>query len=214
MNEDEDAQLLGLGPERVEHWIGELLPGDTRADRRATKPQLLHAMDELLHGQIRVLKRHRGEGDEAVRVVRAELRKLVVLDADDFGCKIALRAVPVRVDTERLHVDALLVHLPDAPLAHLVDPRAALLCHRSAAHRERFRYDAVRMHVDGFDALPADFHDAATTRRLRLGFALRTRSLQRAHGVSQLAAGKSDIGHRDGSVFDQIAMRVHVRLPG
>src|SRR5437762_12560316 len=40
MDEDEHAELLGLGPERVEHRIGKFVAGDARADGGATQPQL------------------------------------------------------------------------------------------------------------------------------------------------------------------------------
>ena len=63
-----DAQLLGLGPERVELRIGDLLAGDVAADRRAAQPSFLTPCLELLGGQIRILQRNRGEGDEAVGV--------------------------------------------------------------------------------------------------------------------------------------------------
>src|SRR5207247_2337812 len=66
MDEDEHAELLGLGPERIELRIADLLAVDAAADAGAAQPVLLHAVLELLGGQIGILQRHRREGDEAV----------------------------------------------------------------------------------------------------------------------------------------------------
>jgi len=65
---------------------------------------------QLLGGEVRVLQRHRREGDEALRVRRAGLGELLVLDLDDLSRDVAVRRVPIRIDAERLDVDALLVH--------------------------------------------------------------------------------------------------------
>ena len=61
-------------------------------------------------GEVGILQRHRGEGDEALRVRRADLGELLVLDPDRPLRATSRSAVPVRVDAERLDVDALLVH--------------------------------------------------------------------------------------------------------
>src|SRR6059036_743150 len=72
MDEDQDAELLGLRPERVELRVGELVAGDARADGGAAEPELLHPVDELLHREVRKLERDRREGDETIRILRAE----------------------------------------------------------------------------------------------------------------------------------------------
>src|SRR5262249_60383526 len=56
MNEDEHAELLRLGPERMKLRIGELVVGDARADGGAAEPELLDPVDQLLHRQIRELE--------------------------------------------------------------------------------------------------------------------------------------------------------------
>src|SRR5207245_2370496 len=107
MNEDQDPELLGLGPEGVELRIGELIAGDTRADGGAAEAELLHALDELLHRQVGELERDRREGNETIGILRAEPGERFVLDLDHLGDDVAFGPIPRRVDAERLHVDAL-----------------------------------------------------------------------------------------------------------
>src|SRR5262249_53838726 len=66
MQEDQDAELLGLGPDRVEFGIGELLSRDAAADRQAAQPQGLDRVFELLDGKLGVLQCDRRKGDKAV----------------------------------------------------------------------------------------------------------------------------------------------------
>src|SRR5207244_8447175 len=47
MHEDQHAELLGLGPERVELGVGELQALDAAADRGAAQAELLHDVLEL-----------------------------------------------------------------------------------------------------------------------------------------------------------------------
>src|SRR5207245_4242968 len=114
VDEDERAELLGLGPERMESRIAELLAVDAAADGGAAQPVLLQTGLELLGREVRVLQRHRGEGDEAIRVRRAGLGELLVLERDEPAGDVTIGLVPVRIDAERLDVDALLVHGPQA----------------------------------------------------------------------------------------------------
>src|SRR5439155_47531 len=81
---------------------------DAAADAGAAQPVLLHAVLELLGGQIGILQRHRREGDEAVGMGGAGLAELRILDLTDLPGEIALGLVPVRVDAERLDVVAAL----------------------------------------------------------------------------------------------------------
>ena len=167
MDEDENPELLGLGPERMKLRVGELVVGDARADGGAAEPELLHAVDELLHRQVRELEGHRREGDEAVRVPRAELGEPLVLDLDHPGDDVALGAVPRGVDAERLHVDTLRVHLADASLADLADPGPAMVVDLAPQERVRLRDHAVRVHVDGLRSATAHHHRAAPAARHR-----------------------------------------------
>src|SRR5271165_2082193 len=49
-----------------------------------------------------MLQGHRRKGDEAIGCRGAELRQLFVLDLDQFGRRVALGAIPIGVDAERL----------------------------------------------------------------------------------------------------------------
>src|SRR2546421_7544525 len=53
-----------------------LLALDAAADRRAAQAELLHAVLELAHGEIRVLQRDAREGDKTLAVVGADLGEL------------------------------------------------------------------------------------------------------------------------------------------
>ena len=57
-----------------------------------------------------MLHRHGGEGDEAVRMRGDQLGELLVLQLDQRLGLVAVGVVPERIDADRLHVDALLVH--------------------------------------------------------------------------------------------------------
>ena len=59
MHEDDDAQLVRLGPERIELRIRQRLAVDVAADRRAAQPELLDAVLELLRREVRELQRNR-----------------------------------------------------------------------------------------------------------------------------------------------------------
>src|SRR6266567_415369 len=114
MDEDEDAELLGLRPERVKLRVAQLLLVDAPADGSPAQPVLLDSFLQLLGREVRVLESDRGEGHEALGVRRARLGELLVLGPDELAREIAVRPVPVGIDAERLHVDALLVHRAEA----------------------------------------------------------------------------------------------------
>ena len=111
VHEDEHAELLGLRPERIELRRRGRLAGDVAGDADAAQPQLLDGFLELLDRQIGMLQRHRRQPDEAIRVGRAPLRELLVLNRDDPARQIAVGAVPpAALMAQRLHVDAPFVH--------------------------------------------------------------------------------------------------------
>ena len=94
--------------------IGEFLAGDAAADADAAEAELLDRVLDLLRGEIGILQGGGRERDEAIRVGGAELDQRLVLDPDQLGRGVALGPVPVRIDAERLDVDALRVHRRDA----------------------------------------------------------------------------------------------------
>ena len=96
VDENQAAQLLRLGPERVKLGIGQFLAVHAAADRRAAQPELLHRVIELLGGEVRVLQRDRGKGDEAVRLRRAQRGELLVLQLDELTREVAVGLVPDR----------------------------------------------------------------------------------------------------------------------
>ena len=115
MDEDQRLQLLGLLPERIELGGGDLLALDAAADGSADQAELLHAVLELLGGEVGKLQRHRRVADEAARESLAHLAtSFCALQVEDAAGEIAVGAVPERVDAERLDVDAVLVHVGDA----------------------------------------------------------------------------------------------------
>jgi len=55
VDENQDAKLFGLGPERTKFRIRQLLAIDAAADQRARQSKLLDRMFELLGSEVRVL---------------------------------------------------------------------------------------------------------------------------------------------------------------
>ena len=55
MDENQRAELFGLGPERMEFRIRQLLAIDAAADQRAAQSELPDRNYDLLGGEIRVL---------------------------------------------------------------------------------------------------------------------------------------------------------------
>src|SRR5687767_2661475 len=141
MDEDQNPELFRLCPERMKLLFRELLSGDARSDGRSAQSEFLDAMLELLHGEVRILERHRGKSDETLRVLRAHFGELVVLYPDYLGGEVALRPVPEGIDAQRLDIDALSVHVAYALGPHLVEIRELVVLHLLAHHRVRFRHD-------------------------------------------------------------------------
>lgn len=114
VQEDEGAEFLAFGPERMEAGIGEFLAGDAAGDADAAKTECFDGVFNLLRGEIGVLQGGGGEGDEAVGVGGAEFHQCFVLYLYQLGGDVAFGAVPVGVDAEGFHVDALRIHRGDA----------------------------------------------------------------------------------------------------
>lgn len=99
-------------------------------------------------------------------MLAAPCRQLLVLDAYHGFGHVALGVVPQRIDRQRLHVDALLVHFRDAPRADLADAGTTLLLDSLAEQVKRLLDHAMRVHIDGLHALAAD-HDLAAAAATR-----------------------------------------------
>src|SRR6202023_1024187 len=111
MDENQRAELFGLGPERMEFRIRQLLAIDAAADQRAAQSELPDRNFELLGGEIRVLQGNRRQADEAVRLCRADVGELLILQLDDLTGEVGLGLGPkARVEAEGLEADALLIH--------------------------------------------------------------------------------------------------------
>jgi hypothetical protein len=99
------------------------------------------------------------KGDKSVGRRGAELGQLFVLDLDQLGRRIALRAIPKGVDAERLDVDPLRIHLLDA--VGDVGPQQTRRLQWVIDDRRRLGNDGMGVDVDGLDPLAVD-HDLAS----------------------------------------------------
>ena len=114
---------------------------------------------------------------------------------------VAVGLVPVRIDAERLDVDALLVHRADAVRR---PSTIRSVCRRDLqAHQgHRLGDGAVRVHVDGLHAPAVHHHLAAARRRLRV-------DVRAAH---EIAADEREAGHRAGDFLDEFSASGHAVL--
>ena len=149
-------------------------PQHAAADGGAAQALFLDRGLQLLHGEVGKLQGQRGESPEPIRPRRAQLRQLLVIDLDDRGRRVAVLAVPERIDRQHLHVDRHRVHLletlldDDEMLGNALDRRQHLV--GLVAHQvDGFMKIAVRVNVDGQDALAADLDRQARRLRLRAG---------------------------------------------
>ena len=200
MDEQNRAELFRLGPHRMELGIGEILSLHAAADGGDAQALLLDRGLQLLHCKIRKLQSQRGEGRKAVRPRRAQLGEFFVVHLDDLGRGVAVLAVPERIDRQHLHIDRHRIHfletlLDDDEMLRNALGRRQHLVGRVAHQVERFMEIAVRVNVDGQDALTANLHRQA--RRLRL----------RAGRIEHPATAKSDSG--SGSALQKIPTAGH-----
>ena len=130
---------------------------------------------------------------------RAQLGQFFVLKLDDLASQVALHRVPVRIDADGLHVQALLIHHPQTFFER--HSRLRLVLRRlSARQRDRFRHDAVAVDIHGFHAASAHHHLPAA--RLLTGL------LKLLRGIQQPTADKTDSSHRAG-VFEELSATCH-----
>ena len=174
MDEQHCAEFVRLGPDRMELGIGEVLAQHAAADRGALQPLLLHRGLELLHGEVGILQAERGKGRKAVRSCGAKLRELLVVELrrswpryrgpcryqngliDSTSMSIAMASMPLRrvLDGDEMLLRAL----------GRRDHVASLVAHQ----RDRLVEQAVRVHVDGPDALAVDLDRQSAAPVLRV----------------------------------------------
>src|ERR1700682_4997334 len=73
VDEQNRAELLSLGPDRMEFWIGKILAQHAGADRRAAQPLFLDRRFQLLHCEVGILQTERRKGRKALRARRAKV---------------------------------------------------------------------------------------------------------------------------------------------
>src|ERR1700730_14947673 len=79
MDENQRAELFGLGPERMKFRIRQFLAIDAAADDRAAQSEWGEPNFERLGSEIRVLQGNRRQTDKPVRLCRADLVELLIL---------------------------------------------------------------------------------------------------------------------------------------
>ncbi len=84
VNEQHGAELFRLCPHRVEFGIGKALARDAATDLGAAQAELLHGVLELLHREVGNCRASEAKRGEAVRLRRAQLGELLVLQLDDL----------------------------------------------------------------------------------------------------------------------------------
>src|SRR5207249_6785466 len=90
VDENHHVELFGLGPERMKFGIRELLAVDAAADQRAAQSEPLDRMFKLLSCKIRVLQGNRRQTNEPVRLCRADVGELLVLQFDNLTGEVGL----------------------------------------------------------------------------------------------------------------------------
>src|SRR5262249_22675439 len=100
MDEHERLQFLRLLPERVEPGARDLLACDIAADASTDQSELLHALLELLGGELRKLQRHRRVAHETAGERLAHLRHVDALHIEDAPREVTVGAIPEGIDAE------------------------------------------------------------------------------------------------------------------
>src|SRR5262245_41404047 len=114
VHENQHAQFLAFRPERVKFSVRQFLAGNAAANADAAKPQFLDRVLDLLRSEVRKLQRRRREADETIGMTGTEVDERLVLHLDQLFSRVALGAVPERVDAQRLDIDARPVHVHEA----------------------------------------------------------------------------------------------------
>ena len=181
------AQFLALGPERVEFRVRQFLAGNAAGNADAAKPEFLDRVLDLLRSEVRKLQRRRREADETIGMTGTELDQRLVLHFDQLFGRVALGAVPERVDAQRLDIDARLVHVREA--VPDIRPKQRGCFERVIDQLRGVGNDAVRVHIDGLDPLTGD-DDLPASMRVGVDAPARTG----AGSGGNLAVDKGDAG--------------------
>src|SRR6516225_4273958 len=213
VDEQHRAEFFGLCPDGMEFRIGKLLARDAAADGGSAQAELLHGVFELLRGEVGILQGERSKGGEALRLRRAQLGELLVLQLDDRRRGVTVLAIPERIDGKHFHVDRHGVHLSEA----LGDDDVLVLgavnrdedAPRLFAHQvDRIVKQAVRVNVDRLDPSAID-GDREARRTLLLGTG-RIEHPAAAEGDAGRCAGAfeeaSPGGHRSSPRFPYFAV--------
>src|SRR6476660_6230390 len=120
-----------------------------------------------------------------------ELDQRLVLHFDQLFGRIALGAIPERVDAQRLNIDARLVHVREA--VPDIRPKQRGCFERVIDQLRGVGNDAVRVHIDGLDPLTGD-DDLPASMRVRVHAPAQTG----AGSGRNLAIDKSDAGGATG----------------
>ena len=142
------------------------LAGDVAGDPDASHAQLADGVLELLDREIGMLQRDGRETDEAIRVGRAPLRQLLVLNGDDSPRQLAVRAVPpAALVAQNLDVDAPFIQRAKARRTEhqgsvqvVADVAGEV---RVADDVQLRRLDEVAVNVDDLDPASPDGHFAS-----------------------------------------------------
>ena len=127
MDEDEDAERLCFGPERVERRVRDFHAGDVAADADTAEPKLSNRMLDLIGSEIRKLQRRCREGDRS----GLPARSVHELHAQRHGgCHVKIRPVLRTLELvphqrQRLRHGAMGVNVDclDAPAVHATPRR-------------------------------------------------------------------------------------------
>src|SRR5262245_11787024 len=187
VQENQHAQFLAFGPERVELRVRQFLAGNAAGNADAAKPEFLDRVLDLLRSEVRKLQRRRREADETVGMTGTERGQRLVLHFDQLFGRVALGAVPERVDAQPLDIEARLVHVSEAIPA--IRPKQRRCFERVIDQLRGVGNDAVRVHMDGFDQLTGD-DDLPASMRVGLDAPARTG----AGSGGNLAVDKGDGG--------------------
>jgi len=127
----------------------------------------------------------------------------LIVNADDLGGEVAVRAVPPElVDREHLHVDAARVHSRQAIGSHDLGHGVIALDVRAGKQLARFGNDQVTVDVDHFHALAGN-HDLFAPSGSRGG----------PRNTRRNSAGIGGAGRSSGAQKEQAAVRVHDFAP-